>query len=155
MDTIPFDKSVVTGAVPVTTNAAVTADYLNMANALRAIVIITLKQAVGHATPITIRQATDATGTGAKDLEKAVPIWANEDVAVSDLLEQQDDGVSHAVADDAKNKKVVIQIDPEDLDVNGGFGHISVLVGASSQASNFVNIDYLVQPRYPGETCID
>ena len=155
MIAIPYDLSMVTGAAPVTTNGATTADYLNMGNALRAIVVVTLKQAVGHETPITIRQAINNAGDGVKDLAKDVPIWANEDVAASDLLVQQADGVAYTVSDTVKNKKVFFQVDGEDLDVDGGFTHITVLVGASAAATNFVNIDYIVEPRFPEQTSID
>ncbi len=152
---LPFSNPVVTGVVPTTTNAAVTADYLNMGNATRVAVVVTLKQAAAHATPITIRQAQDVSGTGAKDLAKVVPVWANEDVATSDLMTQQDDAVSHTVAADVKNKKVIFQVEGEDLDVENGFDAITVLVGASTEATNFVSIDYIVDARYPDQSCVE
>jgi len=152
---IPFKQVVVTGLAPVTTNAAKTADYINMALGIRLCVIVALTQAVAHATQITLRQAQDNTGMGLKDLANNVPIWANEDIASSDALVKQSDGISHSVANDVKNKKIIFQVEGDDLDMKNGFDHLTVLVSASSQASNFVNIEYIVESRIPGETLID
>jgi hypothetical protein len=152
---IPMKQSVVTALAPVTTNGAKAADYLNMALALRVYVIVTLVQAVGHATVVTLRQATDNSGTNLKDLGKDIPIWADEDVAASDILVKQDDGVSHTVENDVTNKKIIFQVEGDDLDMKNDFTHLTVGVSSSSQAANLVNIDYIVESRVPGETLTD
>lgn len=151
---IPFKQSVVTGLAPVSTSTAKTAAYLNMGLAIRVYVIVTLTQAVGHATPVTLRQAQDNTGTGLKDLANTIPVWANEDVGAGDVMTKQDDAVSHTVAADIKNKKVVFQVEGEDMDVKNKFTHLTAQIGASAQAGNIANIDYIVEPRTPGETLL-
>jgi hypothetical protein len=152
---IPFKQSVVTGLAPISTSSARTADYLNMALVLRVIIIATLTQAVGHATSLTLRQAKDNTGTSLKDLANNVPIWANEDVAAADGLTKQTDGVAYTVDDDVKNKKVIFQVEGDDMDVANGFTHLTVVSGASSQATDLINIEYIVESRTPGETLVD
>jgi hypothetical protein len=152
---IPFKQSVVTGLAPVTTNLAKVADYLNMALALRVYVVVTLTQAAAHATAVTLRQATDNTGSDVKDLAKTVPVWANEDVAAGDVLTKQTDAVAHTVAATVKNKKIVFQVEGDDLDMANDFTHLTVSVAASSEATNFVNVEYIVEPRVPGVTLLD
>lgn len=150
----PNKFDVVTGTSPVTTNGGVTADYISMKGVLRAIIIVTLKQAVGHATGIDPIQATDVSGTGAKAFAKTLPIWADEDVAASDTMAKQTLGVTYTVTNDVKSKKVMFIIDAEKLDVDNGFDCLGVTVDNSSQATNFVNIEYLVEKRYQGVTAI-
>ncbi len=147
---IPMKQNVVTGLAPVSTNTAKTAEYLNMGLALRVYVIATLTQAVGNATALTLRQAQDNTGSGLKDLGNMIPVWAAEDIDTSEILEKQDDGYAYTVGADANNKKIVFQVDGEDMDVKNGFTHLTVQVGASGQNGNLINIEYLVEARTPG-----
>lgn len=142
----------VQGASPVTTSSAVTADYISLKDVQRAWVVVDFTQAVGHETGIDPVQCTAVDGTGAKALTNAAPIWANEDTATSDTLVRQTDAVTYNVSSTAKNKQVVIQIDPGTLDVNNGFDVLGVTLDASSQATNFANISYILQMRYSSAT---
>lgn len=152
---IPFSQSVITGAAPVTTNTAITADFLNMALAIRVYVVVLLTQAVADATVITLRQAKDNTGTGLKDLANTVPVHVNEDVAASDALVKETDAISHTVDADIKKKLVVFQVEGEDMDVGNDFTHLTALIGASGQATNIASVMYVVEAKEPGETMID
>lgn len=145
---------VVTGTSPITTNTAVTANYISMKNVLRAFIVVTLKQAVGHATGIDPVQATAVAGTGKKAFAKALPIYANEDVATSSLLTAHTPAVTYDVTNDAKSKKVVFIVDAEKLDVENGFDCLGVTIDASSQTTNFVNIEYVLEMRYQGAEVI-
>jgi len=151
---IPEKRMVVTGASPVTTSSAVTADYICMKNVIRAYIIVTLTQAAAHATGIDPVQATAVAGTSAKAFTKTLPIWANEDVAASDALTAQTAAVTYNVTADIKNKKVIFQIDADKLDVANSFDCIGVTLDASSEATNFVNIEYILEMRYPGKSVI-
>src|SRR5512139_2770662 len=85
---LPQSCKIVQLAQPRTTNGGFTTDAVSLKNTLKAWLIVHLTQAVGHATAITPRQATDvAIGTNA--VIPAVPIWADEDVAASDALVEQ------------------------------------------------------------------
>lgn len=151
---IPEKRKVVTGTSPVTTNGGVTCDYISMKNVIRAYIIVTLTQAAGHATGIDPVQATAVAGTGAKAFAKTLPIWANEDTAASDTLVKQAAAVTYNVTNDIKNKKVIFQIDAEKLDVDNSFDCIGVTVDDSSQATNLVNVEYVLEMRYPQASII-
>lgn len=152
MRTLPEKYNIVQGAQPQTTNTAVNSKYVSLKNGIVAFIIVHLTQAVGHATTISLYQAQDVSGTGAKALASNVQIWANEDVAASDTLIRKADGVSYAVANDVKNKTVVFQVEPERLDINSGFTTIQARIGASAQATNFASVEILVDSKYEQTT---
>lgn len=147
---IPAKEHVVTGAGCVTTNGGVTADYISMANVIRAVIIVTLKQAVAHLTGISPIQATALDGTEAKAFAKTLPIAANEDVSLASLLTDQDPAVAYTVAATAKTKKVIFVVDNEKFDVENGFDCLGVTVDDSSEATNIVNIEYILEMKYHG-----
>ncbi len=135
---------------PATTNGGISSDYLCLKNINRCYLLVSLTQAVGHATGIDVMQATAVAGTGAKVMGKVMPIWANEDVAASDALTQQTAAVTYNVAATVKNKLVVFQVDPALLDTDNDFDCINVLVDDSSQATNFCSIVALCEMKYQG-----
>lgn len=145
---IPEHCNVVQASQPQTTNAAINSKYINLKNAVYACIFVHLTQAVGHATPISLYQAQDVAGTGAKPLASAVPIWANEDAAATDQFVRQVDGVSYAVANTVKNKIVAFHVDPDRLDINNGFKTLQVRIGASGQATNIAAIEVLICNKY-------
>lgn len=138
-------------AGPVTSNGGVTGDYVSLKNALKAWIVVQLTQAVGHATAITVKQATAVAGTGVKD-GPTCQIWANEDTAASDALVRKTAAAAYTVANDVKKKLVVIEVDPAALDVAGGFDCLGLAVADSSQATNFVAATYWILPRYAQES---
>ena len=142
---------VVQAVEPKTTNTAITGAYVSLKNVNTVAVIVNFTQAVGHATVISLYQAQDVSGTGAKILSNNVPVWANEDVSLGDSLIRKADGVSYTVANTAKNKQVVFHIDPAKLDVNDGFTCLNVRIGASTQATNFASAEYILDSKYAGD----
>ncbi|MCD3327398.1 hypothetical protein G8V02_10915, partial [Clostridium botulinum D/C] len=80
-----------------------------------------------------------------------VPVWANEDVSLGDSLIRKADGISYTLANTAKNKQVVFHIDPASLDVNEGFTCLNVRIGASTQATNFVCAEFILDDKYAGD----
>jgi hypothetical protein len=136
-------------AEPKTTNGAITTDVVSLKNAIRATFIVHLTQAVGHATSISLKQATDvAAGTNAAG--PVSQIWANEDVATSDTLVKQTDAASYTVTNDIKNKIVVIEVDPAAL--TEGYDCVYLLFGASSQATNLASAEVLIHSNYQKAT---
>lgn len=136
----------------VTTNGGVTSDSVSLKHAHKAWIVIQLTQAVGHATAITIRQATDVAAGTNKALANAVPIWANEDTAAGDTLAEQTAAVSYTVTNDVKKKLVVFEIDPALLDTANGYDVLYFTVGNSSQATNFVAGTFWLASRYKQAT---
>ncbi|WP_058953053.1 hypothetical protein [Clostridium tyrobutyricum] len=133
---------------PKTTNAAITSNYITLKNAITATVVVNLAQTVGHTTQISLYQAQDIEGTGAKPLANDVPVLVNEDVSIGDTLVRQADGVSYTVANTAKNKQVIFHIDPAKLDINNGFTCLNVRIVASSQATNFASGEFILENKY-------
>ena len=149
---IPQNLPIVQAIAPQTTNGAVTGDYISLKNAIKAWIVVHLTQAAAHATAITVEQATVVAGTDDKAITNVVPIWANEDVATSDALVRQTDAVSYTVTADVKNKIVIFQIDPATLDMANGFDCIVVKTAASSEVTNLVCAEYLLETKYSQAT---
>ena len=147
---LPFSHKIVSlSQGPVTTNGAITTDVVSLKNAIKATVIVDLTQAVGHASVITLKQATDvAAGTNADG--PASRIWANEDVAASDTLVAQTAALSYTVTNNVKKKQVVFEVDPASL--TDGYDCIYFTIGDSSQATNFANITALIETNYQRAT---
>jgi len=144
--TVPQEFKIVQGTSPVTTNGGVTADYVSLKNAKRCTIIVNLTQAVGHATALTIEQATTVAGAGSTAITVVVPIWLNADCAATDTLVKQASAVSQAIAATVKHHQVVFQLDPATL--ADTFDCITVKASDSSQATNFVSVDYLIETKY-------
>lgn len=136
----------------VTTNGGVTGDYVSLKNVHRAWLVCSFTQAVGHATGIDPTQATAVAGTAVKATTGLHRIWANEDTATSDTLVEKTAAITYNVTNDIKKKQVIIEIDPEDFDVAGGFDCLGVTVDDSSQATNFVSIIAILAMRYSQAT---
>ena len=134
---------------PITTNGAITCDYVSLKNVHKAWIVVSLTQGVGHATGIDPTQATTVAGGSVKAITANCIIRANEDTATSDTLAAQTAGITYNVAGDVLKKQVIFEIRPEELDTNGGFDCLGCTLDASSQASNFASVLYILQERYP------
>lgn len=141
-------KIVDASAGPVTTNGGVTCDYVSLKNVHRAWIIASFTQAVGHATNVDPTQATAVAGTSVKAVTALHRIWANEDTAATDTLVEKTSAITYAVTNDIKKKQVIFEIDPEDLDVAGGFDVLGCTIEDSSQATNFVSVLYVLATRF-------
>jgi hypothetical protein len=149
--TLPQDMKIVQAAAPITTNAAVTGDYVGLKNCSgRMWILVSLNQTVAHATAITVEQATDVAGTDSTAITVAVPIWANEDTATSDALEAQTAAVSYTVGASAADMLVVFQLDAATL--ADGFDCITVKTAASSQSTNHMSAVYVIDNKYGGDS---
>lgn len=151
---IPEQNAAVTGLAPVTTNLALTADYISMKNVISATIILTFTNAAAFANVISLYQATAVAGTGKKAIAKACPVFYNEDVAASDTMTRGTSAVSYTLTADIKNKKVIFEVDAEKLDVDNDFDCLTVGIDASSEATNFVNVEYILRKRYPSLTVL-
>jgi hypothetical protein len=139
---------VVSGTTPVTTNGAVTGDYVSLKNCNKAWIVVKLTQAAAHATVLSPKQATAVDGTGVKVFANTLKINANEDVSASDTLAAQTAAVNYTVTADIANKVVVFEIDPADLDTANDFDCITISSSASSEATNFIDVTYYLDMKY-------
>lgn len=149
--TVPERFKIVNGTGgPVTTNGGVTGAYISAKTGQMVTLIVALKQAVGHATAITLKEATDVSGTGVQTVANTMQVWSNLDTSASDTLVRRTDATGYTVTTAAKPMHVVFQINPAAL--SDGFDCIGFTVGDSSQATNFVSATWLIEDRYPQAT---
>jgi len=138
---------------PATNGSALAGDYISLKNVSHVTAVVHITQ--GNAAPcaITIEQATAVAGTNSKVITEAVPIFANQDCAASDLIVEQTKAVNFTTSATLKHKIVVFEIDPATLDTNNGFDCLTVKVGASN-AANIVSAQYFVNERYYNQSVI-
>ena len=152
---LPEGYSVVTLTPPVTTNGGVTCDYISLKNVHMVYIVATFTQAVGHATGIDPTQATAVAGTGVKAITNVVPCWQIVDISSTDVFTRLTDAITVNCAAAAANQKIIMQINPSSFDVANGFDVLGLTVDNSAQATNFVNVDVILQNRYaPSPTAL-
>lgn len=140
---LPEVAKIVEALNPATDAAGRAGAYVTLKDAPRCYVIAHIAQGASSTVKLSIQQAQDVEGTGAKTITNAVPIWANLDTSASDSLDRKTDDVSYTTSASLKNKVVVFQVDAASLDTNNGFNSIVVSTGASS-ASNITSAMYVL-----------
>lgn len=106
----------------------------------------------GNAAQVTFTplQAKDSSGTSSKAIP-SVPIFYNSDTSASDTLVAQTPAASfQADATTSKDKFVVFEFDPAELDMAGGFNHLAVQTSASN-AANITDAFMEFLGRYQGQ----
>ncbi len=131
---------------PATDAAGRTGSYRSLKNAHKAWIIARVNQGNAAQVTFTPLQAQDVSGTGAKAIP-AVPIAANQDTSVSDALAAQTAAASFQTSAALKDKIVIFEIDPSNLDVNNGFDCIALQTSASN-AANITSASLHILNRY-------
>lgn len=144
---IPEKCKIVQALTPATDAAGRTGAYISLKNVNRAWVVCNITQGNAATIQLDVKQASAIAGTGVKALENVVPIWANLDTATNDTLTRATDAVNYTTDAGVKNKVVVFQIDPQLLDINGGFDCITIVTGASNVA-NITAAVYVLDMKY-------
>lgn len=119
---------------PATDAAGRTGAWVSLKSATRAWVVAYIDQGNAATIALSINQASAIAGTGSKVITNVVPIWANQDGAAS-VFTRATDAVNFTTSAAVKKKIVVFLIDPETLDVAGGFDCITLITGASNAAN--------------------
>ena len=149
---LPADHKIVQLQSPKTTNGGFTSGYISLKHGHKVWIIVDMKNAVGAATSVTLKQASAVAGTGVKT-GPSVPVWANEDTVATDTLVKQTAWASAYTTDaNAKSKQIVFEVDPAQLDVANGFDCVALTFGDSTQATNFANVVAVAQIRYEQST---
>lgn len=141
---------IVNGKPVTTTNGAITGDYISLKNARRVVIIAELLQAASHATALGVNVATDVAASGAAAMTAVMPVWKNANVATSDTLVKSADAATIAATAGTTNQELVMEIIPERLPA--GYDCIAATLTASSEATNFATITYLIEEKYPQAT---
>ena len=128
-------------------DGALTSDYLSLRNAKGKVwVKITMAQANVAQCTITLGQASDVSGTGAKALSGNAEIWYNEDLASSDLLTRGTAAKIYQFAATIKNKVVWFQLDLANcFDQENDFDCIYLTSGGSNVA-NILSAELFIEP---------
>lgn len=128
-------------------DGVLTSDYLSLRNAKsKAWIKVTISQANAAQCTITLFQASDVTGTGAKALSGNAQIWYNEDLATSDLLTKGDDAKLYQFSATTKNKTIWFQLDLADcFDQDNNFDCV-YLTSSGSDATNILFAELFVEP---------
>lgn len=150
--TFPELYKIVDGSTgPVTTNGGVTADYVSLKNVHKAWIIATFHNAASHASILQPTMATAVAGTGVTNITAVSRVWKNTNVATTDTLVQAASATAAACAAGVTNQMLVMEIDPDDF-AAAGYNTLGCGVATSGEATNFVNITYILATRYPGAT---
>jgi hypothetical protein len=104
----------------------------------------------GNAAQVTFTplQAQDSLGTGSKAIP-ALPVFYNADTTVSDTLVAQTAAVNFQTDVTLKDKFVVFEFDPAELDMANNFNHIALQTSASN-AANITEAFMEALGRYQG-----
>ena len=138
------------GLLPPAADAAGrTSSYRNLANALKAYVVVHINQGNAAQVTVSLLQAQDVSGTGSKAVS-AVPIWLTAATATSDALAVQAAAASFVTSATVADKIVVFEITPEAaLDTANGFRTLAVQTGASN-AANITEAKLFILGSYQG-----
>lgn len=143
---LPQNLKIVPLLAPTTTNGAVVSRRVNLANAHKCWLVAELKEAVGFAEVVTLKQATAVTAGTVANGPATSQNWKNEDAAASDALTKNANANSVTVSNDVKSKQVIFEVLPEDLDV--GKQYVFLDFNDSTQATNFVSVTAYLLERY-------
>ena len=135
---------------PAADAAGRTSAYRNLNNAQKAYVVAHINQGNAATVALTLTQAKDVSGTGAKAISAVMPIWLQADTSTSDSNVQQAFAASYTTDATIKDKIVIFEILPEQvLDVANGFKTIAITTGASN-AANITEAELIVIRGYQG-----
>lgn len=118
-------------------DAALTSDYVSLKNCSgRAQIKVVMAQANAAQCTITLGQASDVAGTGAKALTNNVNVLYNSDLSLTDQYTTTTAAKAYQFSATLKNKVVIFDIDPAyALDINNGFDCIYLTSGGSNAAN--------------------
>ncbi len=135
---------------PAADAAGRTSSYRSLANAEKAYVVAHVNQGNAATVALSLMQAKDVSGTGAKAISAAMPIWLQNDTSTSDSNVAQTSAASFTTDATTKDKIVIFEVLPEEvLDVANGFETIAVVTGASN-AANITEAELIVIRGYQG-----
>lgn len=135
---------------PAADAAGRTSAYRNLNNAQKAYVVAHINQGNAATVQLSLTQAKDVLGTGAKAISAAAPIFYQANTASSDGNVQQASAVSFTTDANLYDKIVIFELLPEAvLDVANGYKTIAITTGASN-AANITEAELFVIRSYQG-----
>jgi len=147
--TLPENAKIFGALKPATDAAGRTGRYFNAGLAHKIFFVFEIDQGNAATIALDVVQATTSTGTSAKQVATNRRIWTNLDEATNDTYTRQSDAASYTTDAAVKEKLVILEVDPNDLDLANGFTWIAARTGASNVANLTSAVTYIV-PQYPG-----
>ena len=144
--TLPEQALPILGLTPATDAAGRASAYVSLRNAHKAWAIFLITQGNAATVECSVNQAKDTSGTSAKAIG-TTRIWADLDTATLDALVRQTDAANFTTDAALKDKLVVIEIDPEELDIANGFSCVAMVTGASNVANITAGLLWLMPLR--------
>jgi hypothetical protein len=139
---IPQEARIVEALAPATDAAGRSGAAVSLKHIGMAYVVAHITQGNAATILLTVQQCTDVTGAGAKAVP-AIPVWSNLDTATNDTLVRAADAINYTTDAAVKNKIVIFQVDPAQLDMANSFDCIRVTTGASNVA-NITQAEYIL-----------
>ena len=134
---------------PAADAAGRTSAYRDLANALKAWVVVHVNQGNAAQVTLSILQGQDTSGTGSKAVG-VMPIWLTAATATADALAVQTAAATFQTSVTVADKIVVFEITPEMcLDLVNGFHTIAVQTSASN-AANITEAELFLWESYQG-----
>jgi hypothetical protein len=134
---------------PAADAAGRTSAYRDLANALKAWVVVHVNQGNAAQVTLSILQGQDVSGTGSKAVG-VMPIWLTAATATSDALAVQTAAATFQTSAGTTDKIVVFEITPEMcMDLVNGFHTIAVQTSASN-AANITEAELFIYGSYQG-----
>lgn len=147
--TLPENAKQLGALKPATDAAGRTGRYFNLAFGHKAYLVFHIDQGNAATIVCDLLQATSAAGAGAKVLTGLRRIWTNLDLVTNDTYARQADALSFTTDAAVKEKLVIIEVNPSDLDLTNSFTYIAPRTGASNVA-NLTSAQIFIVPQYPG-----
>lgn len=132
---------------PAADAAGRTSAYFSLKNASKAYAVVSIKQGNAATVEVSFEQATAVAGTSTKGFDVAKKIWASNDVAVTKDVAAVTAAAGYTTDAALKDKLVVVELNPADLDIANGFDCVAVTTGASN-ASNITSAVLVVETKY-------
>lgn len=134
---------------PAADAAGRTSSYRDLANALKAWVVVHVNQGNAAQVTLSILQGQDVSGTNGKAVG-VMPIWLTGATATSDALVAQTAAATFQTSVGTTDKIVVFEITPEMcMDLANGFHTIAVQT-SSSNAANITEAELFLWESYQG-----
>jgi len=146
---MPYQFPPVALLPPAADAAGRTSAYRDLANALKAWVVVHVNQGNAAQVTLSILQGQDTSGTGGKAVG-VMPTWLVAATATADGLVVQTPGATFQTSTTVADKLVIFEITPEMcMDLVNGFHTIAVQTSASN-AANITEAELFIYGSYQG-----
>lgn len=148
--TLPENLKVFGAMKPATDAAGRTGRYFNIAQAHKLYFLFEIDQGNAATIALDVVQAQNAAGLNVKVFTGVRRVWADLDEVTADTILRQTDTLQFVTDAAVKEKLVIIEVAPTDLDQANGFNYVAPRTGASNVA-NLTSCIVGIVPRYQGQ----